>query len=87
MEVVLHASESVDDRFILRGFREHANRLQIEPDLERTFFSGQVCFVRMRAPVPIPFVDRRMALDKVIDGTGNVRLLTDSFRHELVRHL
>jgi hypothetical protein len=49
MEVVLHASESQSDRFILRGFQEYMQQQELEPDLERLFFAGRLCFLRMYA--------------------------------------
>ena len=49
LEVVLHASESLEDRFILRGFKQFAGRWKLEPDLENAFFAGKLCFLRMHA--------------------------------------
>ncbi len=49
LEVVLHASGSVRDRFILAGFREFLSGMGIEPDLNRIFFAGKLCFLRTRA--------------------------------------
>ena len=49
IEVVLHASENRSDRFILAAFQEFAQELGLEPDLDRIFFAGKLCFLRMRA--------------------------------------
>jgi len=49
LEIVLHASESRRDRFILAGFKAYLEELELEPDLERIFFAGQLCFLRLRA--------------------------------------
>lgn len=49
MEVVLHASASRGDRFILRGFQEFMQQQGLEPDLERIFYAGRLCFLRMYA--------------------------------------
>lgn len=49
VEVVLHASESVDDRFILSGFQQYAKKLQVQADLDHAFFAGKLCFVRLLA--------------------------------------
>lgn len=49
LEIVLHASESRRDRFILAGFKAYLEELGLEPDLERIFFAGQLCFLRLRA--------------------------------------
>ena len=49
LEIVLHASESRRDRFILAGFKAYLEELGLEPDLERIFFAGQLCFQRLRA--------------------------------------
>jgi hypothetical protein len=52
LEIVLHASESSRDRFILAGFKAYLEELGLEPDLERIFFAGQLCFLRLRARCP-----------------------------------
>lgn len=49
LEVVLHASETPKDRFILKGFQSYAKEFGRDPDLERTFFAGGLCFLRMYA--------------------------------------
>lgn len=49
LEIVLHASESRRDRFIVAGFKTYLEELGLEPDLERIFFAGQLCFLRLRA--------------------------------------
>lgn len=49
MEVVLHAGASQKDQFILRGFKAFTDELGLEPDMERLFFAGRLCFLRMYA--------------------------------------
>ena len=50
LEVVLHASERPRDRFILAAFEAYLrDDLGLDPDLERIFFAGQLCFLRLRA--------------------------------------
>ena len=49
LEVVLHASETTRDRFILVGFKAYLEELGLEPDLKRIFFAGNLCFLRLRA--------------------------------------
>lgn len=49
LEVVLHASESQRDRFILLSFQRFLEERGLEPDLERVFFAGRLCFLRMYA--------------------------------------
>ncbi|MDE2751325.1 MAG: S8 family peptidase [Gemmatimonadota bacterium] len=49
LEVVLHASERPGDRFILAGFEAYLRDLGLDPDLERIFFAGKLCFLRLRA--------------------------------------
>ena len=49
LEVVLHASERLHDRFILAGFGAYLEELGIDVDLKRIFFSGRLCFLRLRA--------------------------------------
>ncbi len=50
LEVVLHASESRRDRFIVHGFQSYLEELELEADMERLFFAGRLCFLRMYAP-------------------------------------
>jgi hypothetical protein len=49
LEVVLHASESRQDGFILAGFKRYLEEMGLEPDLDRVFFAGGLCFLRLRA--------------------------------------
>ena len=49
LEVVLHASERPRDRFILVAFEAYLRDFGLDPDLERIFFAGKLCFLRLRA--------------------------------------
>ena len=49
LEVVLHASETAADRFILASFEAYLRDLGLSPDLNRIFFAGKLCFLRLRA--------------------------------------
>ena len=49
LEVVLHASEMPRDRFILAAFEAYLRELDLAPDLQRIFFAGKLCFLRLRA--------------------------------------
>ena len=49
LEVVLHASERPRDRFILAAFEAYLQDLGLVPDLERIFFAGKLCFLRLLA--------------------------------------
>lgn len=49
LELVVHATEHTQDRFILRGLQEYLREMGLALDLERTFFSGNLCFLRLRA--------------------------------------
>lgn len=49
LEVVLHASETPPDRFILGSFEVYLKDLGLNPDLNRIFFVGKLCFLRLRA--------------------------------------
>lgn len=49
LEVVLHASERPTDRFILASFEVYLRDLGLNPDLNRIFFAGKLCFMRLRA--------------------------------------
>jgi len=50
LEIVLHASESQRDRFIIQGFQEFLEEQGLVPDTERIFFASRLCFLRMYAP-------------------------------------
>jgi hypothetical protein len=49
LKIVLHASESFDDRFIVSGFTNYLEELELSADLQRVFYAGQLCFMRMMA--------------------------------------
>ena len=49
LEVVLHASEGPRDRFILAAFEGYLRDLGLAPDLDRIFFAGKLCFLRLHA--------------------------------------
>lgn len=49
LELVVHASDHPQDRFILRGLQDYLRELDLALDLERTLFSGNLCFLRLRA--------------------------------------
>lgn len=49
LEVVLHATESTLDRYIVAGFRDFLDELSLELDTQTVFFSGGLCFLRLRA--------------------------------------
>lgn len=49
IEVVLHASEFRSDAFIISAFKNFAEQLGVEPDLENRLHAGGLCFLRMRA--------------------------------------
>ena len=49
LELVVHASEHPEDRFILRGLQDYLRELDLALDLDRTFFAGNLCFLRLRA--------------------------------------
>lgn len=51
LEVVLHASDSEDDDFIVSGFRDYARHFDIEVDLDRRIHVGGLCFLPLYAPV------------------------------------
>ena len=48
LEVVLHASEEPEDRFILAGFRSYLEELGLDPHFRRIFV-GRLCFLPLRA--------------------------------------
>ncbi|MEX0828494.1 MAG: hypothetical protein WD005_06065, partial [Haliea sp.] len=50
MEVVLHASDSEADDFIIEGFRDFASDLDLNVDLDSRLHAGGLCFIPMRSP-------------------------------------
>lgn len=51
LEVVLHASESRRDLYILAGFAAYAESLGARPSLERRLHAGGLCFLPVEAPI------------------------------------
>ena len=49
LELVVHASEHTQDRFILRGLQDYLRELDLTLDPDRTFFAGNLCFLRLHA--------------------------------------
>lgn len=49
LEVVLHARENTFDSFIIAGFRDFLRELNLDLDTQTVFFSGGLCFLRLRA--------------------------------------
>ncbi len=49
LELVVHASEHPRDRFILRGIQEYLRGLDLALDIDRTFFAGNLCLLRLWA--------------------------------------
>ncbi len=47
LEIVLHAGENLHDRFILAGFQDYLEELGIASDMNRMFFAGKLCFLRL----------------------------------------
>lgn len=50
LEVVLHASESRSDSYILAGFAAYAESIGARPELERRLHAGGLCFLPVEAP-------------------------------------
>lgn len=53
LEVVLHASESERDEYILTGFARYAETLGVSPDLDRRLHAGGLCFLPVEADVHV----------------------------------
>jgi hypothetical protein len=53
LEVVLHASESERDNFIIEGFAAYAEALNAFPDLDRRFHAGGLCFLPVEADTQV----------------------------------
>lgn len=47
-EIVLHTEDGGVDDYVVSGFKEYLGSLDIESDLDRRFYVGGLCFVRMR---------------------------------------
>lgn len=46
MEVVLHASEAPNQRYIVHAFMEYMRSLGVDIDTQRQFYAGGLCFVK-----------------------------------------
>ena len=80
IEVVLHASENQSDRFILAAFQEFVEELGLEPDLERIFFAGKLCFLRMRATATQAREVARFSFLRVLRDMPKLRAITPVLR-------
>jgi hypothetical protein len=49
-EIILHASDQEDSDFILDGFREYLNTLDIKVDLDKRLHAEGLCFMPVRVP-------------------------------------
>lgn len=85
LEVVLHASERKQDRYILKEFREYTKRLDLHPDFERLFFAGRLCFLRMYAPSEKTVAIARYAFLRVLREMPYLRTTKPSLRSRLHR--
>jgi len=50
MEVVLHAGPSSDYDFVIEGFKAYLDDLDVEVDLGKRLYAGQLCFLPVRIP-------------------------------------
>jgi hypothetical protein len=53
LEVVLHASESRSDSYIVAGFAAYAESIGAHPELGRRLHAGGLCFLPVEAPVDV----------------------------------
>ena len=74
LELVIHASEQSQDRFILRGLQEYLRDLDLALDLDRTFFAGNLCFLRLRAKAPQLLEIARFAFLRVVREMPRLRM-------------
>lgn len=85
LEVVLHANDSRADRFILEGFETYMEELGIEPDLDKKFFVGSLCFLRMRAPANLADQIARFSFLRVLREMPRLRTTRPLLRGRLPR--
>lgn len=50
LEVVVHASEFINDAYILQGFENYIKGLGLKVDLKSRLHAGGLCFLKMMAP-------------------------------------
>lgn len=74
LELVIHASEQSQDRFILRGLQEYLQDLDLALDLGRTFFAGNLCFLRLRAKARQLVEIARFAFLRVVREMPKLRM-------------
>ena len=80
LEIVLHASEHVRDRFILAGFQSYLEELDIEPDVKRLFFAGRLCFLRLRANKDQAYKIARFSFLRVLREMPRLRTIAPVLR-------
>jgi hypothetical protein len=80
LEIVLHAGETHRDQFIIRGFQEYMEEQGLEPDLERLFFAGRLCFLRMYAPPDQATEIAKFAFLRVLREMPRLRTTTPILR-------
>lgn len=80
LEVVLHASEKLADRFILAGFQAYLEELGIPPDLNRIFYAGKLCFLRLIATENQALDVARFSFLRVLREMPKLRTTTPVFR-------
>lgn len=85
IEVVLHASESLEDRFIVSGFQNYARQFEVEPDLDHAFFAGRLCFLRMLARPDQVEKLARFSFLRVVREMPRLRTTTPILRGRLPR--
>ena len=85
LEVVLHTSEHAHDRFILAAFKEYLEELSLEPDIERIFFAGRLCFLRLQASDLQAYEVARFSFLRLLRGMPKLRTSSSILRGQLQR--
>ena len=80
LEVVLHASEEPDDRFILAGFKEYLEELDLDPRFRRIFYVGGLCFLSLRASLAQAYEVARFSFLRVLRPMPRLRPINPALR-------
>lgn len=80
LEVVLHASEWPEERYIVEAFQAFAEKRRLEVDIEKALYAGGLCFLRTRARAEQAEDLAEFAFLRVVREMPRLRVLTPILR-------
>jgi hypothetical protein len=79
-EVVLHTDELAGESSIVRAFERYLESLEIEPDIDRRFYAGGLCFAELEAPAERAIDIARFSLVRALREMPRLRMLRPTIR-------